>query len=259
MRNRMFTLLLSLLLCGQAQAFGKLADVEIFDRKEGRALPIYERDGRFYVAGEPGHEYLIRLRNGSHGRVLAVPSVDGVNVISGETAAPDQTGYVLGAYEGMEILGWRKSMERTAAFFFTKLKNSYAARTGRPNDVGVIGVAVFRERMPEPEPCCWPMRPFSGAAEDAAGSTRSAQPEEAASPPSVQRRRDEKLGTGHGRSEHSIVSYTDFERAGSQPDEVITIYYDSYKNLQAQGIIPSSRFYGERRPDAFPGRFVADP
>jgi hypothetical protein len=253
----MFTVLLSLLLSSQAQAFGQLADVEIFDRKEGRTLPVYERDGRFYVAGEPGHEYLIRLRNGSHGRVLAVTSVDGVNVVSGETAAPHQTGYVLGAYEGMEILGWRKSMERTAAFFFTRHKNSYAARTGRPADVGVIGVAVFRERAPEPEPCCWPMRPYSGAAEDAAGSARSAQPE-AASPPTVQRR-EEKLGTGHGRSEHSVVSYTDFERAGSQPDEIITIYYDSYRNLQAQGIIPSSRFYSERRPDAFPGRFVRDP
>lgn len=258
MNTRTTILLLGLLLSGQAQAFGNLADVEIFDRKEGRALPVYERDGRFYVAGEPGHEYLIRLRNGSHGRVLAVTSVDGVNVVSGETAAPHQTGYVLSAYEGMEILGWRKSMERTAAFFFTKLKNSYAARTGRPNDVGVIGVAVFRERMPEPEPCCWPLRPFGRAAEDSAGSARADQPE-AASPPSTQRRREEKLGTGHGRNEHSVVSYTDFERASSTPDEVITIYYDSYKNLQAQGIIPSWRHYSERRPDAFPGRFVADP
>ena len=46
----------------------------------------------------------------------------------------------------MEITGWRKSLERTAAFYFTDLGDSYAARTGRPQNVGVIGVAVFQER-----------------------------------------------------------------------------------------------------------------
>lgn len=243
----------------QAQAIGHLADVQIYDRKDNHQLAIYEHHGRYYVAGEPGREYSIRLDNRSGGRVLAVTSVDGVNVVSGETATPNQTGYVLDTYSGMDIAGWRKSMERTAAFFFTRLKNSYAARTGRPNDVGVIGVALFRERYhPEPEACCPPPRPYSPSA----GAARE---ESAASPPSANQdahapqRQEKKLGTGHGRSEHSVVSYTDFERASSTPDEVIAIYYDSYKNLQAQGIVPAHHFYSDRRPDAFPGRFVADP
>ena len=83
-------------------------------------------------------------------------AVDGVNVVSGETAAHDQTGYVLNNGQSAQITGWRKNLARVAAFEFTALPNSYAARTGRPDNVGVIGVAVFRERVryvPPPALC----------------------------------------------------------------------------------------------------------
>ena len=89
-------------------------------------------------------------RNRSPGRVLVVLSVDGVNAVSGETAAVAQTGYVLAPYQSAEITGWRKSYSEAAAFYFTALPDSYAARTGRPDNVGVIGAAVFRERVAEP-------------------------------------------------------------------------------------------------------------
>ena len=65
--------------------------VEIFDRIEGRVLPTYWHEGRRYVVGKPGNEYSIRVRNGSTGRVLAVMSVDGVNVITGDTASSRQS------------------------------------------------------------------------------------------------------------------------------------------------------------------------
>jgi hypothetical protein len=66
------------------------------------------------------------------------------------------------------------------------------------------------------------------------------------------------LGTGHGRNETSVVSYTDFERASDSPDEVIAIYYDSYRNLLAQGIIPAPTL-ARPNPSPFPGQFVPDP
>ena len=88
----------------------------------------------------------MRIRNCTGARVLVVTSVDGVNVISGDTAAPSQSGYVLEPWGSVEITGWRKSLSRTAAFYFTDLGDSYAARTGRPQNVGVIGVAVFQEK-----------------------------------------------------------------------------------------------------------------
>jgi hypothetical protein len=68
---------------------------------------------------------------------------------------------------------------------------------------------------------------------------------------------EKSLGTGHGRSETSIVRYTRFERASSTPDEVITVYYDSYPNLVAQGVIKDAPRIA--RPNPFPGRFVPDP
>ena len=124
------------LLCPLTALAGQPVNVEIYDRTAGQVLPVYWHDGERFVAGEPGHEYEIRIRNREHSRVLAVTSVDGVNVITGRTAAPDQGGYVLDPRGRLEIDGWRKNMAEVAAFYFTSLPDSYAARTGRPDNVG---------------------------------------------------------------------------------------------------------------------------
>ena len=123
-----------------------LVQVDVYNRTTGAALPMYPNDSRTWIEGVPGHEYAVRIRNCTGARILVVTSVDGVNVISGETASASQSGYVLEPYGSVEIAGWRKSMTRTAAFYFTDLGDSYAARTGRPANVGVIGVAVFQEK-----------------------------------------------------------------------------------------------------------------
>ena len=243
---------------------GALADVEVYDRTAGRTLPIYEHAGRFYVAGEPRHQYEVRVRNSSGERVLAVASVDGVNVITGQTAAQQQSGYVLGSWDSVRIEGWRKSLDEVATFYFTRLADSYAARTGRPNDVGVIGVALFREyREYRPYPCC---RGFlddraAQAAPAAEPSAKGAASDELEreSGATAQRRSESKLGTGHGHRETSPAQYVDFRRASSTPDETIVIYYDSRRNLVAQGVLPQRERLAERRPDPFPNGFVPDP
>ena len=126
-------------------AAGNLAQIEVVDRTNGTTLPVYWYRGERWIAGTPGHRYAISVRNRSGGRVLTVIAVDGVNAVSGETASWEQTGYVLDPGRRFDIRGWRKSQDRVAAFEFTALDDSYAARTGRPENVGVIGVAVFRE------------------------------------------------------------------------------------------------------------------
>jgi len=224
---------------GCAHAVGGMADLEVRDAATGRILPVYRHEGRAYVAGQPGSEYRLVLRNRRREDLLAVVSVDGVNVLSGETASAGQSGYVLSDRRGMEIAGWRKSMDEVAAFYFTSLGDSYAARTGRPANVGVIGVALFeRARAPR------------AAFEDSLTQkrTRAQSLNEAGAAPSA------PLGTGHGRREDSPVRYVEFERAAT-PAETITLYYDSYPNLVAQGIVASPR---GRTPDPFPG-FVPDP
>jgi hypothetical protein len=108
-------------LASPTPASAALADVTIHDRRDGRALPIHWHQGRRYVVGEPGHRYEIRVRNTSGARVLAVTSVDGVNVLSGETASAGQSGYVVDAYDQVRIDGWRKNLSEVAAFYFTRL------------------------------------------------------------------------------------------------------------------------------------------
>jgi hypothetical protein len=69
------------------------------------------------------------------------------------------------------------------------------------------------------------------------------------------------LGTGHGRSESSYASYTQFERASTVPEQTITIYYDSYQNLLAHGVPVGAPRVARWQPDPFPdrGRFTPDP
>ena len=121
-----------------------LADITVFDRSEGRPLPVYWHEGRAWVAGKPGHEYALRIRNRGREAVLVVVSVDGVNALSVETASPHQSGYGLAPREPFELNGWRRNLGQTAAFYFTSLPDSYAARTGRPDNVDVIGVALYQ-------------------------------------------------------------------------------------------------------------------
>lgn len=144
----LFAVVLQIVLSSKAHAVGNLSDITIMDRDTYQTLPLIWHKGQYYVAGRPGARYAIAVRNNTGERILAVMSVDGVNIISGETAGVNQTGYVFGPGESGEIAGWRKSQSRIAAFEFTALSASYAARTGRPDQVGVIGVALFRERLP---------------------------------------------------------------------------------------------------------------
>ena len=217
-----------------ALAHGRLADLAVYDRTEGRWLAVHWHQGSAYIVGRAGNEYQIRVRSRGE-ELLAVTSVDGVNVITGETANPSQSGYVIAPRGAVEIQGWRRSLSQTAAFYFTALPDSYAARTGRPDDVGVIGVALFR-RKPE-------RQPIAPSAPQARGEAATES--------------DARLGTGHGRHETSHATYVTFERATSAPAEVITLYYDSHANLVARGVIREPLHLAPI-PRPFPG-FVPDP
>ncbi len=240
----------------EAQVQGDIAEVALIDRDSGAVLTPHFFHGEYWVAGRPGARYAIEIRNRFGERMLAVTSVDGVNVVSGATAAWDQTGYVFGAGERYQITGWRKTDAEVAAFTFADSPNSYAARTGRTANVGVIGVAIFRERQPQPayappvigQPSARSPRAAefeaNSAASDAGASAQakvspalpapltSAVPRAPVAP---------KLGTGHGEREYSYVNHTEFLRMQAQPNEVIRIRYDSLDNLFAMGIIKRPR------------------
>jgi hypothetical protein len=274
-----------------AHAAGSLADVQIIDRDSGSALPMYRSRGEYWVAGRPGARYSIMIQNHRGERLLAVTAVDGINVISGETGAWGQSGYVFSPGESYEIAGWRKSNAEIAAFNFTAASNSYAERTGRPVNVGVIGVALFLERPARAphyessdrrsEESGYAQNRIEGGFDSAA---RAAAPPSAAAaapapgfsagvPPAPRLEEvkpyaslsnaapAQKLGTGHGARETSYVQDTTFDRLSRTPNELIKIRYDSYENLVAMGVVPTRRTW--QRPNPFPDspiqRYVPDP
>jgi hypothetical protein len=254
-------LLAALIASAPVGAVGRLVDVSVYDRTTQQELPVYRFEGRYYVAGQPGHRYQIALHNHEGNRVLGVLSVDGVNVLSGDTADWSQTGYVLDPYEASAIRGWRKSLSEVADFVFADASRSYAARTGRPENVGVIGMAVFRSRPPLP-----PIRPIAVVPEGRVteNSPVPARASAAQAAPSAEAKAladlGEPLGTGHGQRETSVVSYTDFRHVSPTPDEVITLFYDTRERLVAQGVISVNERTSAPLPDPFPaGHFVPDP
>ena len=263
MLTRLLALVLpfSLLAASLPVQAGRLLDMEIVDRATGQTLDTYRHRGQHWVAGNPGDRYAVRLVNRTGERVLVVLSVDGVNAVSGETAAANQSGYVLDPWERTEIAGWRKSLSDIAQFYFTALPDSYAARTDRPDNVGVIGAAVFREKTrPQPvTPYLSQGAPGARAENRAAeASADAAAPASAPAPAAKAMRQAERLGTGHGEREYAPTQYTAFERAASSPAEVLSLRYDSRDSLAARGILPRpTPFVPEPRP--FPGGFVPDP
>jgi hypothetical protein len=272
-----------------AFADGALVDLKIVDRETGKVLRTWRHHGRLFVAGEPGDRYALRVTNHTGGRVLVVLSVDGVNILTGETAGYGQRGYVFAPYQSFDLAGWRKSDEEIAAFVFAAQSQSYAARTGRPADVGVIGLAAFREKdvvpeedvaaprregrayggviqprraepmppPPAPPPPPPPPPPDARAAAPEARSTvqdvivsgSRAAQVAAATSASPMVQPTEKLGTAHGAREVSVTHSVPFERATAEPQTVLQIEYDSYPNLVLAGVIPGDR---PRHPRPFP-------
>ncbi len=254
--------------CSRAQT---LVDLQVLDLERQETLPQHPHRGRSYVEGRPGHRYALALQNLTGQRVLAVVSVDGVNAISGETAGSQQSGYVLEPWQRMEVRGWRKNLSEVAEFHFTAIEGSYAARTGRPQNVGVIGVAAFRERQrPVPQAYVqpYPSSPYAeqGAADAAKGASRAADGlANAAAPASEYERREsapaarQQLGTGHGQRRWDAASTTTFEREGSRPNQVLSLWYDSAQALVARGVLPAYWPQGYGGPEAFPVGFAPDP
>ncbi|AXK72866.1 hypothetical protein DWG18_11625 [Lysobacter sp. TY2-98] len=230
---------------------GGRVDMTVIDRDDGRELPEYRYRSQDWVAGTPGHRYAVRLTNRSASRVLVMLSVDGVNAVTGQTASADQAGYVLEPYATTELTGWRKSLQHVAQFYFSDVGDSYAARTGRPRNVGVIGIAVFDEARPLPPPPAPPVYMPERREADAAASAQAA--------PKAGMRAQQAIGTGHGDAEYSPVSRTGFVRTSRSPAQVSEIRYDDVYALVKRGVIPYAEHYA-RGPQAFPGSgFVPDP
>jgi hypothetical protein len=212
------------------------------------------------VLGALGERYLLRIRNGSGRRVEVVASVDGRDVVDGGAASFGKRGYVVPPYGEVIIDGYRLSAATVAAFRFSSVPRSYAARKGDARDVGVIGVAVFPERSPAYAPP--PYRPYprrepypsydgapSGAGAEAPDGKAKGEARPEPQPPAtadtaprsrggLAQRPPQRpgLGTEFGEQHASSVEQVSFERAGARPETVLTVRYDDRAGLLALGI-----------------------
>ncbi len=113
-------------------------------------LDTFFHGGRYYVHGAAGQRYIVRVTNPTAQRVEAVISIDGLDVIDGESGDLRKRGYVVPPYGSLDIEGWRTSLSDVSAFRFSTVGGSYAGKKGKARNVGVIAVALFAEQ-PAPE------------------------------------------------------------------------------------------------------------
>jgi hypothetical protein len=217
----------------------------------------YYHGGRNYVMGSMGDRYAIRVRNNTGRRVEVVATVDGLDVVDGKPGDfVRKRGYVIGPYQTYDIEGFRTSLSAVAAFRFSSVADSYAARTGSSRNVGVIGVAFFAERppvvyRPAPRPIAPPRDGYwglggAGRAEEKSASADAAEQAPAAGAMSSRSRGDygggyerRGLGTEFGERRASGVHETSFVRASSGvPSALVTVYYNDFAGLRAMGVLP---------------------
>jgi hypothetical protein len=257
----------------------RAAGYEVTVLVDGVPAQSYYHAGESYVLGQLGSRYTLRVSNHTGRRMEAVVSVDGRDVIDGRPADfRNKRGYLVPPWGSVDIEGWRISRAQAAAFRFSSVPESYAARTGSARDVGVIGVAVFPERIPPRVYRPLPYAPYSyddyhrrersydrGAdeAESSAPSAgRSATPDASPAPaPSSADRSAGKayseaqprgpsssrpgLGTEYGEAVSSRVHEVNFVRANaSSPAAVLGVRYNDRNGLLAMGI-PVDSYYDQ--------------
>ncbi|MBK8480388.1 MAG: hypothetical protein IPL40_04310 [Proteobacteria bacterium] len=249
---------------------------------DGRPARVYAHRGESYLLGQRGRRYTLRVHNNSGQRVEVVATVDGRDVLDGRSGSFAKRGYLLPAWGSLTIEGWRLSHHEIAAFRFSSVRNSYAARTGDALQVGVIGVAFFPERVPPPQVY------LPSAAEDSGGLNRAPAPARRPSRQSLSRpgagraaaesansdvfegksarsrwRRSEErpgLGTAFGERHYAPVTDVPFERARrAVPDCLLGLRYDDERGLLALGVElrPWRRPYDETQRRRYASPFPA--
>ncbi|MBM9606767.1 hypothetical protein [Desulfopila inferna] len=103
---------------------------------------------RNYVEARDDERYRIQIHNRSGSRIGVVIAVDGRNIISGTKSylGRQERMYVLEPYQTGGYEGWRTGRDRVNRFYFTGMEDSYAAAWGDYSAIGVIALAVYKDR-----------------------------------------------------------------------------------------------------------------
>lgn len=124
-----------------------MKDTKVDIKVNGKSVDQYEHNDCTFIEAREGTEYSISVRNNSYKRKLAIVTVDGLNVITGEPQGNDnKNGYVINAHDVLEIKGFRQDMNSVGTFKFCKKGASYCNEKGLKGNNGVIGVRVYDEK-----------------------------------------------------------------------------------------------------------------
>ena len=179
----------------------------------GRPLREYYERGRTYIEAVHGAEYELQVRNSSPERVAVALSVDGLNTIDARhTSAWNASKWVIEPYQTITISGWQVSSERARRFYFTNERDSYGAKLGQTDNLGVISAVFFREKRRFD-----PLTPPQPITRDNKDSEMSARAQGAP--------RQADAATGIGRNVHHDVRWVDMDLDSRAAGEV-TIKYE---------------------------------
>jgi len=112
----------------------------------GRACKEYTHKGMSFIEARHGTNYTVKIKNDNPYRVMAVLSVDGLDVVTGKPAEETNTGYIIDAYNSLDIKGYRISDDNSASFIFTSKGKSYVQQAkSNATNAGVIGLRTYKE------------------------------------------------------------------------------------------------------------------
>jgi hypothetical protein len=238
----------------------ELKQYSVSVRVNGCTLREFSHEGDIWIEGRKGSKYRIRVANNSAKRILAVVSVDGLSIMTGKAASKNAGGYIINPFGHIDIPGWRLDDSKIAEFEFSKSVKSYAAKTDRPANIGIIGCAVVEEYKSEVKHrieisnADMPIITESGSTSRTISSTKdpfattldrfaySATPNIANVP---------SLGTEFGNKASHAVRHVPFTRS-DDPPTVLKIRYADRDELKRRGIDI------DPRPTIGPEPFPAD-
>lgn len=113
----------------------------------GRKVKEYRHNGLTFIEAKEGTEFAIEVKNHQHSRVLAILSVDGIDVIDGKPATEKSRGYVVNGNNAGTYSGFRKSDTEVGAFQFVTGEKSYATEKGKGKNNGIIAIKLIAEKV----------------------------------------------------------------------------------------------------------------
>ncbi len=256
--------------------FNTSHDCEVSILVNGRPVTEVQFSGHTYIEGRKNSIYELQIRNKTHNSILAIPSVDGLNVLNGESCGVNSAGYVIDPWQVITIPGWKVDSDQAAKFTF-KPQNASSSRDKTYSEQmgadainqGMIGVMVFKQKIQQScnmlrdysvkewakpasgnpmysgslttSNCCGSMKPFPPVDNVFVGYAHADVDS------------DKSLGTGFGEATEFKTHDTEFEKASDSPDSIFVLYYDTVQGLKKRGV-PVEQFRPESvsEPNPFP-------